>query len=229
VPCTVEGRNLYFTIDPLDGTKAFMRRQSSGVGTQIALVEFKKEERFWEYEAGRSGQVLAAYVGDVCTQEIYGFRPDSTGVYRISEFEYPEPLHTIDRDKPLGSQNLQLREMPEDHYPLIAAFAQQTSRGGLFKDVEVGSGSIGIMFSRLWKGEVGAVVLPAGKETPWDTAPVVGITEALGFVGLTPNANNGFDPYILDVRDVVYRRDEEVLFVHKSRVSEVQEWTASRQ
>ncbi len=29
----------YFTIDPLDGTKAFIRRQSHGVGTMIAMVE----------------------------------------------------------------------------------------------------------------------------------------------------------------------------------------------
>ena len=29
----------YFTVDPLDGTKAFIRRRSHGIGTMIALVE----------------------------------------------------------------------------------------------------------------------------------------------------------------------------------------------
>ena len=62
VPCTLPDRRLYFTVDPLDGTKAFARRQSAGVGTMVALVE--------------EGRVLAAYVGDVMTQEIYGFRPN---------------------------------------------------------------------------------------------------------------------------------------------------------
>src|SRR5215510_12270875 len=28
----------FFTVDPLDGTKAFVRRQSHGVGTMVALV-----------------------------------------------------------------------------------------------------------------------------------------------------------------------------------------------
>src|SRR5579859_2572474 len=33
VQCTLPGVNLWFTVDPLDGTKAFMRRQSHGIGT----------------------------------------------------------------------------------------------------------------------------------------------------------------------------------------------------
>jgi fructose-1,6-bisphosphatase/inositol monophosphatase family enzyme len=49
----------FFTVDPLDGTKAFVRRQSHGVG----LVEH--------------GQVASAYVGDINTHEIYGYRPGS--------------------------------------------------------------------------------------------------------------------------------------------------------
>src|SRR6185295_2926270 len=42
---------VFFTVDPLDGTKAFVRRQSHGVGTMVALVE--------------RGQVVSAYVGDI--------------------------------------------------------------------------------------------------------------------------------------------------------------------
>ena len=56
---TQVGEGSYITVDPLDGTKAFIRRQSHGVGTMVAMVE--------------EGQVVSAYVGDVNTQEIYGF------------------------------------------------------------------------------------------------------------------------------------------------------------
>src|SRR4029079_1003558 len=66
----------FFTVDPLDGTKAFVRRQSHGVGTMLALVE--------------QAQVTAAYVGDVNTHEIYGYRPGSRLVHRVSEYEISE-------------------------------------------------------------------------------------------------------------------------------------------
>ena len=61
VPCTHPRHDLWFTVDPLDGTKAFMRRQSHGIGTMIALV--------------RDGVVEAGCIGDVMTQEVYATRP----------------------------------------------------------------------------------------------------------------------------------------------------------
>src|SRR5690348_9870335 len=57
VPCTHPKHDLWFTVDPLDGTRAFMRRQSHGIGTMVALV--------------CDGQVIAACVGDVMTSEVY--------------------------------------------------------------------------------------------------------------------------------------------------------------
>src|SRR5687767_10555304 len=53
--------DIYFTVDPLDGTKAFRRRQSHGIGTMLSLVH--------------KGEIIAAYVGDVMTREIYGYHP----------------------------------------------------------------------------------------------------------------------------------------------------------
>jgi hypothetical protein len=57
---------------------SFVRRQSAGIGTMLALV--------------RDGEVIGACIGDVVTQELYGFRPGSTTVHRISEFEVAERL-----------------------------------------------------------------------------------------------------------------------------------------
>ena len=51
-------------------TMAFVRRQSHGVGTMV-----------------EQGRVVSAYVGDINTQEIYGYRPGSRAVHRITEYE----------------------------------------------------------------------------------------------------------------------------------------------
>jgi hypothetical protein len=41
--------------------------------------------------------------------------------------------------------------------------------------------SIGTWAARLWKGEVGALFLPSGNDTPWDSTPVYGISRKLGY------------------------------------------------
>lgn len=167
VPCRLPGRQLYFTIDPLDGTKAFARRQSAGVGTMIALVE---DER-----------VIAAYVGDVMTQEIYGFRPGSERAWRLSEFEIAEQLHND--PKPIDRSYVLLRQQPKECPPAIAAVVDR------FRGVDVEGGSIGISYARLWKQEVNALLTGPYFETPWDSAPIIGISRKLGyrFVKLFPD------------------------------------------
>ena len=119
IPAT-NGVTGYFTVDPLDGTKAFIRRQSHGVGTMIALVE--------------DGRVVAAYVGDVNTQEIYGYRYGSGRVHRITEFETAEEL--VAKASVTADRYILLRD-PESAY-------SQQSRAiiGRFKSFEVEGGSM---------------------------------------------------------------------------------------
>ena len=199
VECTLEGGGLYFTVDPLDGTKAFVRRQSAGIGTMLALVQ--------------DGEVIGAFIGDVMTKELYGFRPGSKKVHRISEFEVAERLE-VDSERPLGSQYISLREIPEDH----SAAARRLTRGA--SGVEVTGGSIGTQVAKLWKGEVGAVLLPPSHETPWDVAPVMGISERMGL--RMYGIQNG-EPVRLKMRvqKKVVRRDAEVVIVHHSREAEL--------
>jgi len=117
----------FFTVDPLDGTKAFVRRQSHGVGTMVALVE--------------QGRVVSAYVGDINTQEIYGYRPGSRLVHRISEYETSEQLaHAV---KPISEQYALLRDPPHAYSHASRALLQR------FKSYEVEGGSIGIWLARL--------------------------------------------------------------------------------
>ena len=155
----VAGRRLCFTIDPLDGTRAFSRRQSAGVGTMIALVD--------------GDEVLSAYVGDVMTQEIYGYRPNSTEVHRISEFDVAERLER--REAPIEDSYLLLRDQPKNYCPAVGELIDR------FAGVDVEGGSIGISFARLWKGEVEGVLTGPHFSTPWDSAPVIGISRCLGY------------------------------------------------
>lgn len=159
VDCKVPGRDLYFTIDPLDGTRAFARRQSAGVGTMVALIE--------------GGEVLSAYVGDVMTQEIYGYKPGSGRVHRISEFDVAERLER--RELIADKSYLLLRDQPKNYPALLSRFIDR------FEGVDVEGGSIGISFARLWKGEVEAILTGPFFTTPWDSAPVIGISRRMGY------------------------------------------------
>ena len=68
----------YFTVDPIDGTRAFIRRQSHGISTMVALVD--------------GGEVISAYIGDISSDEVYGYRPGSDRVHRITSLDSFETL-----------------------------------------------------------------------------------------------------------------------------------------
>jgi len=211
VECRVPGAHVFFTVDPLDGTKAFVRKQSHGIGTMISLV--------------RDGQVAAAYVGDVMTQEIYGFRPDSPKVHRISEFDHAEALR-IRPETPLASQYLLLRAAPHRYSAAIRQLAGHREEGGMFRDMEVARGSIGTGMARLWKGEVGAVALRHGHETPWDMCPIVGISQRLGFRFLRVTETGRLAPYEPQIGAGIRESRRDVLVVHSSRLEELSAFLA---
>lgn len=213
--CTLPNSDVWFTIDPLDGTKAFGRRQSHGIGTMIALID--------------RNEVISAYVGDIMTQEVYGFRPESDGVYRTSEFDIPERLTPGTRH--LSQQYALLRESPRCWSKLTREMAGVENDDGLFRDIDIHSGSIGIMMARLWKGEVGAVILPAGTQKPWDWAPVVGISRKLGFDFFRITQAEGEDIIIPQPFPNLKENSPvtaEMLVVHASMLGEIRAWAAQR-
>jgi fructose-1,6-bisphosphatase/inositol monophosphatase family enzyme len=211
IPCTLDGMEAFFTVDPLDGTRAFARGQSTGIGTQIALTV--------------NGQVVSAYVGDVCTQEIYGFRPGSSKVHRITDYHTAVDLTTIDRSRPLIEQYSLLRKPSDEYHPLITALVQPAKRGGATRKYEITSGSIGISMSRLWKGEVGLHVLGAFRENPWDINPLIGMAKQLDLVWLRPTANGtGLVPWQPQPHHDPYVREFDVVVTHRSCVTQLQQW-----
>ena len=204
IPC-MRGCTAYFTVDPLDGTKAFIRRQSHGVGSMVALVQ--------------DGQVISAWIGDVNTQEIYGFRPGSDKVHRISDFDTSEHLTAGDK-LPLKEQYVMLRD-PESKY---GALSRRLIQRG-FKNQIIDGGSIGTWLARLWKREVAAAIMLPGWDTPWDTTPIVGISLKLGYRFFKPvhDASKGehwqlFSP-ILPTEKL--KHDHDILVIHENDVGDL--------
>ena len=55
------------------------------------------------------------------------------------------------------------------------------------------SGSIGTIFARLWKCEVGAIIYLPRPDTPWDICPIIGISGKLGYkFWISDSENNRF-------------------------------------
>jgi fructose-1,6-bisphosphatase/inositol monophosphatase family enzyme len=198
----------YFTIDPLDGTKAFGRRQSMGVGTMIAHVN--------EY-----GVVDAMCIGDINTGEMYYFGPDT-----------PPTRKRFGVESRLGEYNAQdkmcgyasLRDHTEN-YPDIVQDLVRQPRGGIFEDINIESGSIGLHIARLWKKEIEMIILQPTFETPWDMTPIVGMNKVLGIVHIILNPQT-LDVNVMDkplTQDIV-KLDTVELITHKCHVPEVLAW-----
>lgn len=206
VPCAEPGLEIYFTVDPLDGTKAFMRRQSHGIGTMIALVQ--------------DGVVASACVGDVMTGELYYFRPGSDKVHRFCLRDLVREVLTIE-SRPLAGQYVLLGDDPR----LMSEKIEQITRPNrgshppVFKDIEIMGGSIGVKMARLWKGEVAAMILKAGKCTPWDWCPIAGISAKLGFMKLA-YIDGAWASFPLVPVMKVEKWDHDSVIIHESNIEE---------
>ena len=201
-----------FSIDPLDGTKAFIRGQSHGIGSMIAL-------------SCNAGDILVAYVGDVMTGEIYGFCNPYTsgGVYRYHEDGDPHAL-VVNEHMSLNDQDLLFEDPPDRSSMLTQNMTSAVKLGGLFKKYQVGSGGIGISMARLWKGEVGGIVLSPNNDTPWDLNPVVGISKQRGFKFIPMLDDDSIHQELMPALITTTRRGYELLVIHKSRFDEFIRW-----
>ncbi len=197
IPCT-DGSGLYLTVDPLDGTKAFTRLQSHGVGTMVSL--------------SHDDEYLAAFIGDVNTQEIYGFRPGSEKVHRISEFSIARQL--VASTRALKDGYVLLRD-PSDTY---SALSQRVVKN-CFKNHMVDGGSIGTWMARLWKGEVSGALIEPSMENPWDANPVNAITTKLGYVYLHAVGDKWIQEDPKATPNVVERKHD-TLIIHRNNLDE---------
>ncbi len=209
IPCTDKNFDVYFTIDPLDGTKAFARKQSHGVGTMLALIS--------------DGNIVAVAIGDVNTGEVYTYANESEHC-EVTRLRFGVKYQLEPEKKPLAEQYAFLLDHPREQPEIVRNMILPAPKdGGLFKDFEIGSGSIGLRFARLWKGEVGGIFLTPTFDTPWDLMPVLGITKKLGFkfLKIDGRALVDFEPEM--VRTVT-RMPHNLLIIHETHTTELHQW-----
>lgn len=187
VPCTHPGHSLFFTVDPVDGTHAFMRKQAYGISTMISLIV--------------DGEVVSAYVGDVSTGDIYGYRPGSVPhrIRRVGNGCQVESLSPYSiEERPLGEIYALLRDPPEMYKLGNDAIYRILKR---VKSYHITGGSIGMHMVRLWTNENALTILQPGKQNMWDLAPVYGISKKLGYCFLLLGDDNTlveFEPHFLE-------------------------------
>ncbi len=199
----------YFSIDPIDGTKAFIRRQSHGITSMISL--------------SHEDTVIASYIGDVMTQEVYGFHAALPRAYRYYPDNTPEELRVVE-NKSLRDQILLLEGQPYECSSLTRMMAADPKSVGLFRKMEINSGGIGFCMARLWKGEAGAMLLTPSLEAPWDFNPVLGISKKMGFVFIDITADGSAEEKNMpSLPETVYRHHE-LLIIHRSRLTEYLAW-----
>lgn len=210
IPCDFKRDKMYFTIDAMDGTKAFLHYQSQAIGTMIALV--------------RGKQVIASYIGDVLTGEIYGFYPNASHVMRIDREGREMPIETPSQIS-IRQGHVLLRCHPDQHSAIVQRVARLASDGGLCRGIQITNGSVGLSTARLWKGEVGMVVIRMSHVTPWDMAPIIGISKRLGCLFLRPNraGTRLIQAHLVPV-NTVQEQTSELVIVHQSRWDELKRW-----
>ncbi len=216
IPCTDPDHDIYFTIDPLDGTKAYKRGQSFGVGTMIAII----------YD----DEVMGVIIGDVNTGEIYSYCDiDRRGDVSRTRFGGQVSKLTPNIAEPLRAQYVAMRESERHQPKIVREMIQHPNTGGLFKDCEAGGGSIGLHFARLWKGEIGALILSPGHTTPWDDTPCLGINRRLGFKHFRIDYGTGkVEAYEPALTKEVVAHDYGEIIVHEAHVEELMDWLARK-
>jgi hypothetical protein len=158
------------------------------------------------------GEVISAYIGDISSDEVYGYRPGSDRVHRITSLDSFETLHYDPPENPDISKLGALLRDPADQYS--PATQKLIAR---FNDYEIMGSSLGTWAARQWKGEVGALLLKPNFETPWDSTPIIGISKKLGFIWLRPEGDE-WVAYEPELPLKPFRREHDALVIHATYV-----------
>lgn len=200
-----KGHDADFTYDGLDGTRHFNKGGRDCVSSMVAF----------RYD----GQVVAAAVGDVFGRQIVLLDPVTGKVWLIDERSGQwRCLSDLPRTQPLAAGTVLRRGRYEDYALPIRdmLFAQPLGA----EEVHAPRLSIGWTMMQLWTEQVVLHLQAGGHATPWDDAPVIAISRALGMLFLEPR-NNGLHQITPPVpRSGVVRRPAMVT-IHGSRLPEL--------
>ncbi len=211
--CSHKKQLLTFTIDPLDGTKAFVRKQSDGIGCMLALVETT------EKNGTSTEDVISVCIGDIMTNESYYYRPESDSTHR---------LHSDRRELLKYVAKKHRRLLMLDDIRIFPEVYQHLSfpESGYYQSISVVNGSIGTNFARLWKGEVDAMILKEQRVTPWDLTPVYGISKKLGFEFITIEPETKIYHLLkwLQIAPLQIKIMPTTLVIHETQIQSLIDW-----
>lgn len=202
----------YITLDPIDGTKALIRGDQARVAVMLALV--------------LNGCVVCAFVCNIGTGEIIGYDPGYDTPVK-SWLLTGDTINLSERPRPkLSETAVVLRGWREEYHPLVQHISAPPQSSGLFKALEVATGSIGVSMSLLWKGIAGAHVIKASvRDTPWDTTPLIGISERLGMVTLRVNEAGSQFAQVWPVSpQTIYPQPTDTVVLHHTGLDELRSW-----
>gem|GEM_PF-4485720 len=199
-------------IDPVDGTRALRTGSGRGIGSSVALR--------------LDGRMVAGFIGDAITGEIIGFGPEQDYVlYMIRGEKGHRAFQFEDPPEPLMRGQVLLRRAPSHHSRFIAKMTDNPAEGALFRGIQVEDGSCALSFVRLWRREVGAMVLPKKPDTPWDSAAVYPICERLGYIAIRVDRYTGeLEQVPLVVPGSVTLPRTERLILHESLLPGLLDW-----
>jgi hypothetical protein len=159
-----------------------------------------------------------------------GFRPrasrDGAEGAAPEPFERDGDVAVVSITGPLSQRAWSCWMFEGDGYDaIVQRVARLASDGGLCRGIQITNGSVGLSTARLWKGEVGMVVIRMSHVTPWDMAPIIGISKRLGCLFLRPNraGTRLIQAHLVPV-NTVQEQTSELVIVHQSRWDELKRW-----
>ena len=196
--------SIVYTIDPVDWTKALVRKQSDGIWTLFWVVDSNQNE------------IIAAYVGDIMTNEVYYYE-EWWIVWRSAWW------WTWNNQRLQYSLKNQKRILTLDDIRNFPERSNRITKPRWYRNsLWVSNWSIGTNMAKLWKCEVDAVLLKSWLEQPRDWVPCAWISHPLWYTTIAIESDGSHrvvpmnQSWSLDALRVPYQ-----LIVHKHELVDV--------
>jgi len=162
--------------------------------------------------------VVLTVIGDTNSGDMYSYNSQGSAKrIRFGKFAQPLTAHTGNLIEKYISIRSNPFEIPNTLQDMI------TGPTKLFKSFEVESGSIGIFFARLWKGEVGALLLDPNFITPWDESPIAGLSMHMDFCFYKFDGDK-FVSYTPTFSSDITHSSHYRLVLHKDYTEQIENW-----
>jgi fructose-1,6-bisphosphatase/inositol monophosphatase family enzyme len=213
IDCTTKnGRRLFVTIDPLDGTKMVTFGIHRFVGVMISIVEVDEHGYL---------HILGSWIANVYTGEVFSAPVGSSKVYRT--YKSRTSAMTAKPLVPWNEARVVVNCDPTACPDLIRPLVTEVAAGGSIGRLTAHGGSGGLMMvEELVGGEADVVVTDPFDETPWDLAPSRLFLQRGGYVQLRV-LGDVLVPTTLRITASVVKVSSFGIWTHSSKVPSLRE------